>query len=40
MKEKHKCLNVDVLADMMGSTDNDQESSSDIATVDTLQTNC
>ena len=34
LKEKHKCSNVDVLAEMMGSTDNDQESSSDIATVD------
>jgi hypothetical protein len=34
LKEKHKCLNVNVLAEMMGSTDNDQESLSDIATVD------
>ena len=34
LKEKHKGSNVDVLAEMMGSTDNDQESSSDIATVD------
>ena len=25
LKEKHKCSNVDVLAEMMGSTDNDQE---------------
>ena len=30
LKENHKWSNVDVLAEMMGSTDNDQESISDI----------